>query len=219
MVDSPLRKYLWLYWTQNGEGSSASGYLARLKAQQYIASELRGQDFEVFDTTDSLYAFPVDIVARHENQLFGYLVSTKWAIKVSEGVREFASFFNIGLKIVHVRQDYSWYYIEPVRENKYYCISIEKTLPYLEESGLVEKISEGLLFHGLGVLPNFVYHSKRFSQAEKDYILNNYKSKSAYQLGKELGRDKSNIRLFLKQNLLEEEYERVVSSRNKRAIN
>lgn len=219
MADSPLRKYLWLYWTQNGEGNPLSGYSARLKAQGYIAGKLRSQGYDVFDTTDILYAFPVDIAVRFENHLFGYLVSTGWAIEVSEGVRKFASFFNIGLNVVHVKQDYSWYYIEPVGERKYYCLSIEKTQPYFEQLGLVERTPEGLMFHGLEILPDFVYKPRRFSQDEKNYILSHYKSMSAYQLGKELGRDKSNVRLFLKQNITEEEYARFISSRSKRAIN
>ena len=216
--------YLWLYWKQNGQGNTRDGYNTRLNAQKIIAMELKKQGYDVFDTTGRIYSFPVDLIAKRDGCLYGYLVSTRWTIRIRQGVRDFANFLGLKLYVVHVKQDYSWFYTDEVKDNISTCsLSLAKTRPYFEQLGLIENGPEGILWRGLGILPDFLqYHFVHYptpwrplGAKEREYILKNYQNESIYKMGKKLNHGKRMISRILLTHLGRAEYEKVVGCRRK----
>lgn len=100
------------FWHEGADGDKAEGYNVRLRAQGFIAKELERLGYDdIFDTTGVIYASPIDIFARKESRLHGFLVTTRGQqAPVSKAAFALARYFGLErVYVAWVKPDLSWW--------------------------------------------------------------------------------------------------------------
>jgi len=121
-------------------------YNTRLLAQDFLEKELSAKGFgDIFNTRGRYYGSPIDIFARKDGELQGFLVTTKGSqTKVKRRVLEFANYLGFSkIFIAWIRPDLSWYSLIEVQKDKENYHLRVSTVPGWKEYNNVERRARG----------------------------------------------------------------------------
>jgi hypothetical protein len=105
------------FWHEGADGNRIKGYNTRLQAQVFIAKKLEDLGYsDILDTIGIIYTSPIDIFAKKEGKVHGFLVTTRGQqTSVSKAAVTLAKYFNLEqLYVAWVKPDLSWWKLFPV---------------------------------------------------------------------------------------------------------